>query len=184
LTERELIEGCQKKDAKCQYRLFELFSGKMMTVCRRYARDQKEAEDILQESFIRIFDYIGQYRFEGSFEGWVRRIVVNAALNLLQRRRVKFVDTGPGMESIAAAATVDAEVITKLSTEELLKLIGHLPDGYRLVFNLYVIEGYDHNEIARMLNISAVTSRTQLLKARHLLRTQIENLQKMPEKYA
>ena len=154
----------------------------MMTVCRRYARDQREAEDMLQESFIRIFAYIGQYRFEGSFEGWIRRIVINAALNILQKHRIRFADADPSGERFAGMV-VDADAITKISTDELLNLISHLPDGYRLIFNLHVIEGYDHNEIARLLNISPPTSRSQLSKARALLRTQIENLQKMPEKY-
>lgn len=180
MTELELIEGCQRNDAKCQKWLFEQFAGKMMTVCLRYAHDRKEAEDMLQEAFIRIFARIGQYRFEGSLEGWVRRVVVNVALNILQKRKIRFVATEAEME---ANATVDAAAVSKLGTDDLLKLINQLPDGYRLVFNLYVIEGYDHNEIARMLKISPVTSRTQLLKARTLLKTQIENLQKMPEKY-
>lgn len=152
-----------------------------MTVCRRYACDQKEAEDILQESFIRVFAFIDQYRFEGSFEGWLRRIVVNTALRILQKKKIRFSaisdqdDTGP---------SVNATALSKLDTEDLLWLIGSLPDGYRIVFNLYAIEGYDHNEIARLLNISPGTSRSQLSKARNLLRTQIENLQKMSGKYA
>src|ERR1700754_3407056 len=131
----------------------------MMTVCRRYSRDQKEAEDILQESFIRIFKYIHQYRFEGSFEGWIRRIVVNTALQILQKKKIRFIELN---DSLDAAPVIDAEAITNLETEELLKLISNLPEGYRIVFNLYVLEGYDHNDIAEMLKINAGTSRSQL----------------------
>jgi len=180
LTELELIEGCQRNDAKCQHRLFEQFAGKMMTVCLRYAHDRKEAEDMLQEAFIRIFGHINQYRFEGSLEGWIRRIVVNTALNILQKRKIRFVASEAEIES---SVTVNTDALSKLGTDDLLKLISQLPDGYRLVFNLYVIEGYDHTEIAQILKISPVTSRTQLLKARSVLKTKIENLQKMPEKY-
>jgi len=90
LTERELIEGCLKKNSKSQRRLFELYAGKMMTVCRRYACDQTEAEDMLQEAFIRVFNNISQYRFEGSLEGWIRRIVIHTALRVLQKKKIAF----------------------------------------------------------------------------------------------
>ena len=151
-----------------------------MTVCRRYARDLHEAEDILQEAFIRIFKNVGQYRFEGSLEGWIRRIVVHTALRVLQTGKVRLTEMD---EQIGADHPVDAEALTALHTEELLKLVSALPDGYRIVFNLYVLEGYDHNEIAAMLKITAGTSRSQLAKARRLLQTQIENLQKLPDSY-
>jgi RNA polymerase sigma factor (sigma-70 family) len=181
LTEKELIEGCIRKDAKSQRRLFDEYAGKWMTVCRRYAGDQREAEDMLQEGFIRIFSHIGQYRFEGPFEGWMRRIVVNTALQSLQRKKIRFAEIREEEESFPA---IDAEILARLDTEELLKLINRLPDGYRIVFNLYVIEGYDHNEISALLRISAGTSRSQLAKARKLLQTQIDNLIKLPKRYA
>jgi RNA polymerase sigma factor (sigma-70 family) len=181
LTERELIEGCLKKNSKSQRRLFELYAGKMMTVCRRYACDQTEAEDILQESFIRIFSNIGQYRFEGSLEGWIRRIVIHTALRILQKKKIRFVEINDDAD-IEQSTSVDS--VAALSAEELLKLISALPDGYRVVFNLYVLEGYDHNEIAEMLDINAATSRSQLSKARKVLQTQIENLTKLPKRYA
>jgi RNA polymerase sigma factor (sigma-70 family) len=181
LTERELIEGCLKKDSKNQHRLFEQYSGKMMTVCRRYSHDQKEAEDILQESFIRVFANIGQYRFEGPLEAWIRRIVVHTALKIIRKKSIHFADLDNHPEE---AQLIDSEALTNLGAEELLRLIACLPDGYRLVFNLYVIEGYDHSEIAALLNIDVVTSRSQLLKARRRLQTQIEKLSKIPGKYA
>jgi len=181
LTERELIEGCLKKNSKSQRKLFELFAGKMMTVCRRYATDPTEAEDMLQEAFIRIFNNIGQYRFEGSLEGWIRRIVIHTALRVLQKKKLRFSEIQDGL-NIEQSMTVDG--VASLSAEELLKLISGLPDGYRIVFNLYVLEGYDHNEIASMLDINAATSRSQLAKARKVLQTQIENLTKLPKRYA
>jgi RNA polymerase sigma factor (sigma-70 family) len=181
LTERELIEGCLKKNSKSQRRLFELYAGKMMTVCRRYACDQTEAEDMLQESFIRIFSNIGQYRFEGSLEGWIRRIVIHTALRILQKKKIRFLEINEDAD-IEQSTSVDG--VAALSAEELLKLISALPDGYRIVFNLYVLEGYDHNEIAEMLSINAATSRSQLSKARKVLQTQIENLTKLPKRYA
>lgn len=153
----------------------------MMTVCRRYAGDPTEAEDMLQESFIRIFSNIAQYRFDGSLEGWIRRIVINTALRILQKKKLRFSDIDEELD-LQQSMTVDA--FTALSAEELLKLISGLPDGYRIVFNLYVLEGYDHNEIATMLDINASTSRSQLAKARKVLQTQIENLAKLPKRYA
>jgi RNA polymerase sigma-70 factor (ECF subfamily) len=181
LTERELIEGCLKGDPKSQRRLFEQHAGKMMTVCRRYSRDQKEAEDILQESFIRVFANIGQYRFEGPPEAWIRRIVVHTALKIIRKQRIHFADLDNHSEE---AQLISSEALTNLGAEELLRLIAALPDGYRLVFNLHVIEGYDHGEIATLLNIDTATSRSQLLKARRRLQTQIEKLSKIPGKYA
>ena len=151
-----------------------------MTVCLRYACDQAEAEDILQESFIKVFSHIGQYRFEGSLEGWIRRIVVHTALRTLQKKKIRFMEID---EDLDLAQSVNADGLVGLSVEELLKLIGNLPDGYRLVFNLYVLEGYDHNEIAEMLKIKPATSRSQLLKARKVLQEKIETLQKLPNGY-
>jgi len=160
--------------------LFQQYAGKMMTVCLRYAGDQKEAEDILQESFIKVFDHIGQFRGEGSFEGWLRRIVVNTALRILQRKKIHFSTINDNDETTPA---VPPHVLDQLSTGELLQLISRLPEGYRIVFNLYALEGYDHNEIAAMLNINPGTSRSQLAKARKLLQQQINVLFKLPNKY-
>lgn len=151
-----------------------------MTICLRYAGNQKDAEDILQESFIRIFSYIGQFRGEGSFEGWLKRIVVNTALKSLQRRQIRFSAINEGDET---TPSIDPQILDRLSVEELLQLISKLPEGYRIVFNLYALEGYDHNEIAEMLNINPGTSRSQLLKARRLLQDQINVLFKLPNGY-
>ena len=126
----------------------------MLTVCRRYACDQSEAEDILQDAFIKVFTHLDQYRFEGSLEGWIRRIVVHCALKALQKKRIRFPDIAVETEALPSG---DAGALSAMSAAELLKLISALPDGYRIVFNLYVIEGYDHNEIAALLDISPAT---------------------------
>jgi RNA polymerase sigma factor (sigma-70 family) len=181
LTENELIEECISGNAKSQRKLFQRFAGKMMTICRRYARDHSEAEDMLQDAFIKVFCHIGQYRFEGPLEGWIKRIVIHTALRTLQKNKLRFADIEKETDSIPSP---DVDALAALSTEELLRLIGSLPDGYRVIFNLSVIEGYDHNEIGALLGISPATSRSQLLKARRTLQTQIENGKGIPKKYA
>ena len=170
MTEAEIIKGCIQKNVRCQRLLFDAYAGRLMTVCLRYAGDIPEAEDMLQDSFIRIFEAIHQYRFEGSFEGWLRKVVVNICLKTLQKRKIKFADISM-LEATTDAAQQQA--IGNLTEDELIKLISGLPDGYRIVFNLYVIEGYSHDEIAQMLNIEAATSRSQLSKARKMLQKQI-----------
>src|ERR1700735_1967392 len=122
----------------------------MMTVCRRYSRDQKGAEDMLQESFIRVFANIGQYRFEGPPEAWIRRIVVHTALKIIRKQRIQFADLDNHPEE---AQLISSEALTNLGAEELLRLIAALPTGYRLVFNLHVIRGYDYGEIGALLNM-------------------------------
>jgi len=161
-------------DKHCQRMLFDQHSGKMMTICLRYAADQMEAEDLLMESFVKIFRYLYQYKFEGSFEGWMRRVVVNTALKHLQKKKIRFEEIRPEKVS----ENVDAGAYVHLGEKEILELIKRLPDGYRLVFNLYVIEGYSHEEIAEMLKIQPGTSRSQLVKARKMLQQQIAMLHK------
>jgi RNA polymerase sigma-70 factor (ECF subfamily) len=181
LTEKQLIEGCLKMNAKSQRELYQRFNGKMMAVCRRFARDLTEAEDMLQEAFIRVFTSMEQFRFEGSLEGWIRRIVVHSALEVLRKRLVRFTDIDGEAETLASP---DTDAIASMSAGELMKLICDLPDGYRVVFNLYVIEGYDHNEIATLLGVSAATSRSQLFKARLALQEQIKSTDRSPNTYA
>jgi RNA polymerase sigma factor (sigma-70 family) len=171
LTETDLIKGCIQKDGACQRRLFELYAGKMMSVCLRFANDQHEAQDILQESFIKIFNYIHQFKFEGSFEGWVRRVFVSVATRHVQKKKIRFADIDMATDS--DAPSIDPSAISKISEDEIHLLIRQLPDGYRIVFNLNVIDGYSHEEIAHLLKIQVVTSRTQLLKARKMLQVLI-----------
>jgi RNA polymerase sigma-70 factor (ECF subfamily) len=156
--------------------LFEQYAGKMMTVCLRYCKTRMEAEDILQDSFLRIFKYIHQFKFEGSFEGWMRRIVVNTALKSISRKKINFSEMNDYTE---AAGVIEPYVYSNLGEDVILKLINQLPEGYRLVFNLNAIEGFSHEEIGKMLDIQPSTSRSQLVKARKILQTKIVNLQKI-----
>ncbi len=175
MTEEDIIKGCIQNNAACQHMLFHTYAGKMMSVCFRYAGNQHDAEDILQEAFIKVFSHIHQFKFEGSFEGWLRRIVVNTALKSLQKKKLHFSEVSESASSLHVAPHSESA----LQTEQLMKLLQMLPDGYRTVFNLYAIEGYDHEEIGKMLNIQPATSRSQLVKARKMLQQHIQNLNKI-----
>jgi RNA polymerase sigma factor (sigma-70 family) len=166
MTETEIINGCIKKNQQCQRLLFEKYAGIMMSLCQRYAKDEEETKDMMQEGFIRAFDYMHQFKFEGSFEGWLRRVFASVAARMAAKKKILFSDIDM-MDT--DAATIDPSVVSKLSEEEIHKMISQLPQGYRLVFNLNVVEGYSHDEIGAMLGIEASTSRTQLTKARRLL---------------
>ena len=176
MTENDIIKGCIKGRADCQRMLFEVYARKMMSVCLRYVVNHHDAEDILQEAFIKVFTHIQQFKFEGSFEGWLRRIVVNTALKTLQKKKLHFAEVN---ETTIPAVSADASASSSLQVEQLMKLLNSLPDGYRIVFNLYVIEGYDHEEIAKMLNIQTSTSRSQLVKARKMLQQKITMMEKI-----
>ena len=170
MGEEELIKGCINEDKACQYELYKLYAGKMMVVCLRYARNTQEAEDILQEGFVKVYDNISRFRFTGSFEGWIRRIMVNTALKNFRRSSFK-------NEQVGIAEDYDmpeeAHIIDRLGEKDLLGMIESLPEGYRVVFNLYAIEGFSHKEIADLLGINEGTSRSQLVKARKLLQKKI-----------
>ncbi len=176
MNEKELIEGAIRRQEKCQRALFDRYAPILMGVCLRYARNEQEAEDILQESFIRIFDKLSLYDFKGSFEGWLKRLCVNVALKTYQLKR--FSHEQSGYESLPETPD-DPAIYAKLGEEELLKMISALPDGYRIVFNMYAIEGYSHKEIADLLSIQEASSRSQLLKARKLLQKQIQQHQRI-----
>ena len=172
MTEDELIRGCLQEDASCQKEIFNRFAGRMLGVCNRYARNSADAEDILQDAFIKVFDKIYQFKFEGSFEGWIRRIVVNTALK--KYTIIRYDKEVSGYEiTDRNESSMEASAYAHLNEKELLGMINDLPDGYRLIFNLYVIEGYQHEEIAQMLKIQPGTSRSQLVKARNMLKQQI-----------
>lgn len=176
MSELDLVKGCLRENQHCQAEIFRRYAGKMLTVCLRYARHRMEAEDTLQDAFIKIFDNIGQFESKGSLEGWIRRIVVNTALKKYGQK--SFRDETIGIAD-GYDLSLEPSIYSDLHEEELLNLIAQLPDGYRLVFNLYAIEGYSHHEIATMLGIEESTSRTQLLKARKLLQQRIVDLQKI-----
>jgi RNA polymerase sigma-70 factor (ECF subfamily) len=176
VTEKEIIQGCIQERRECQQEVFRRYAGKMLAVCMRYARHQMEAEDVLQDAFIKVFDHVHQFQFKGSFEGWIRRIVVNTALKNFDRK--SFSHEQLGIEPHDDQG-VEPTVYDHLHEEELLALIAKLPDGYRMVFNLYAIEGYSHAEIAEMLGIQESTSRSQLVKARKMLQIMVTDLLKI-----
>lgn len=170
MTEHDLIQGCIREDRECQRELFNRYAGKMLTVTRRYARHQAEAEDLLQDTFVKVFNNLKKFEGKGSFEGWIRRIAVNTALKNYNKSSFKKEEIGlPEFHDVIT----DAEAVSNLTEEELLREIAALPEGYRLVFNLYVIEGYSHKEIAEALQIGESTSRSQLVKARKLLQEKL-----------
>lgn len=169
--------GCIRENRQCQQEVFRLFAGKMLVVCRRYTRHRMEAEDVLQDAFIKVFDNMATFQFKGSLEAWIRRIVVNTALKNYNRK--SFREEQLGLENNEADFPIEPSIFSHLHEEELLNLIAQLPEGYRVVFNLYAIEGYSHREIAELLGIEESTSRTQLLKARKLLQARVLNMQKI-----
>jgi RNA polymerase sigma factor (sigma-70 family) len=172
LTEHELIERCRQQDAKAQRTLYERYAPKMLGVCRRYISSREDAEDVLVEGMFKVFDNIQGFQSMGSFEGWIRRIVVNESLMFLRKKRLLTVDTdGAELNSIDHATPLSIE--HELAAKEILQLLEKLPTGYRTVFNLFVIEGYKHVEIAEMLNISINTSKSQLILAKDRMRRAI-----------
>src|SRR5687767_7457887 len=161
--EDELIKGCLKRERSAQQQLFDLYSSKMYGLCYRYVRHAMEAEDILVTAFTKIFERIDQFKGEGSFEGWIRRIMVNEALTYLRKSRAMYLET----ELEKAEREPDYDKLgDHLEAEDLLRMIQELPAGYRLVFNMYAIDGYSHKEIAEQLGISENTSKSQLSRAR------------------
>ncbi|MCG8330614.1 MAG: RNA polymerase sigma factor [Chitinophagales bacterium] len=165
LTEEALIEACKKEDRRAQKLLYDRYSPVMVGVCRRYVKSREDAEDVLVEAFFKVLTNIRQFKGNGSFEGWIRRIVVNEALMFL-RRKHNFKMTVE-ISNIDIKAT--AKVVDELAAQDILNLLDQLPTGYRTIFNLYVLEGYKHREIAEMLGISINTSKSQLILAKKRL---------------
>lgn len=178
-TDEELILGCIREDRKFQEELYRKYSPVMFVICLRYAVDYCQAEDILQEGFVRVFGNISRFRNEGSFEGWMKRIFVNMSIEWLRRNKVmnemKDVENTP-------MTSFQQDDFHHLAAEDLMNMIQSLSPGYRTVFNLYAIEGYAHHEIAKMLGISEGTSKSQLARARYLLQKMIAHSNKI--KYA
>ena len=171
LSDEEIIQGCMARKQKYQELLYTRYSGKMFAVCLRYAPDYHSAEDILQEGFIKIFKNIDRFRNDGAFEGWLRRIFVNTAIEHFRRNMPLY----PIVETPDNSMTIiDEHAFSNLAAEDLMSMLQNLSAGYRTVFNLYVIEGYSHKEIATMLNISEGTSKSQLARARVLLQKIVE----------
>ena len=173
MTEERIIQGCINEEKAAQKYLYDAYSPKMYYVCLRYARHASEAQDMLQDGFIKVFDNIGSFKFNGSFEGWIRRIIVNTALN--HCRKSSFKQEKLGIEDYQDKV-VQSKAVSNMGEKELLALIQKLPEGYRMVFNLYVIEGFSHKEIGEMLEITESTSRSQLAKSRKLMQNELEKL--------
>lgn len=171
--EPDLIEGAKRGDRRSQKQLYDSLAPKMYAVCLRYMGDSDSAQDILQDGFVTLFSKLDSYSGAGSFEGWARKIFVNTALMSLRKK-----DALKVSDDITQARHImndDPTVIQKISYQDLLKMVAALPPGFRTVFNMYVIEGYSHKEIAEALGISETTSRSQLQRARMLLQSKIGN---------
>ena len=166
----ELMEGCKVGKRKMQEALYQQTASKMLAVCMRYAKDRMEAEDVLQLGYIKIFQKVAEYRGDGSFEGWMRRVMVNTAIESY-RKNLRTLNVVPIEDAYEQPST--GFDFSRLGMQDLLKVIQKLSDGYRMVFNMYAIEGYSHKEIATTLGISEGASKSQLSRARAILKEEI-----------
>jgi RNA polymerase sigma factor (sigma-70 family) len=171
LSESDIINGCLNKDRKMQEMLYHRFSSKMYAVCLRYCKDAEDAQDLLQDGFIKIFKNLEKFRGEGSFEGWIRRIFVNTSIEHFRKSVKKF--------SVTDSQEVTVEdpswnALDNLAEKDVIKMIQELSPGYRQVFNMYVIEGYAHKDIGEILGISEGTSKSQLARAKAILKKMVE----------
>lgn len=171
ISEYDLITGCLSGDRRMQEELYQRFSPKMYAVCLRYAGKAEDAQDILQDGFVKIFKNLQMYRGDGSFEGWIRRIFVNTAIEHY-RKQVNLYPVTENHENLLE--TTELSAFDNLSMKDMMKMIQELSPGYRTVFNLYVIEGYSHKEIASMTGISEGTSKSQLARAKGVLQNMIK----------
>jgi RNA polymerase sigma factor (sigma-70 family) len=173
-VDQQTLEGCKRKDRHAQRFIYEHYSGKMYALCCRYVKDRMEAEDVMVTAFAKVFERIGQFKGDGSFEGWVRRIMVNESLTYLRRNKSMYLET----DIEAADREPDyGQLQNELEAEDLRKLIADLPTGYRIVFNLYAIDGFSHQEIGEQLGITESTSKSQLSRARALLQKRLIELE-------
>jgi RNA polymerase sigma-70 factor, ECF subfamily len=169
--EKELIQLAVDNNRHAQQKIYSKFSGKMLSVCRQYIKDLHQAEDIMITAFMKVFTSLKNFEHKGSFEGWIRRIMVNECISFIRvQKQVKFIED----ENYAEESFNNIE--SQFSVEDIQFLIDNLPDGYKMVFNLYAIEGFKHQEIAQMLGINEGTSKSQLSHARKMLQTQIAKL--------
>ncbi|MGV8879653.1 MAG: RNA polymerase sigma factor [Sphingobacteriaceae bacterium] len=174
-TIEDLVHDCKNDRPKAQEQLYKLFAAKMLGVCMRYASSKMEAEDMLQNGFIKVFGKLKDYRAEGSFEGWIRRIMVHTSIEYYRKHHKM-------MQVITIDNLVEDPAVSPLATanlraQDLLNLIRQLSPGYRLVFNMYAIEGYSHKEIAGTLGITEGASKSQLSRARSILKEQIAKME-------
>ncbi len=177
MDEQQLIAGCKKGNRLAQRELYDKYAPRMLAVCMRYVNDRETARDLLQEGFIKVFTCIDSYSGLGSFEGWVRKVFVNGALEYL--RKTDVLREATDLDNAPELVQPEASVLSNISAAELMKMIQQLPAGFRAVFNLFAIEGYSHREISEMLKITESTSRSQYTRARQMLQKQIMNLEKI-----
>lgn len=170
--ESRLIENCINGERKSQKALYDLFSPKMFSICLRYSKNQMDAEDILQEGFVKLFNNLHRFRGDGSFDGWVRRIFVNTAIEHIRRKNLN-TTIGDGLENTVVDKQQNA--LDNLYAKDIIKSSLTLSDGYRTVFNLYAVEGYSHKEIAKHLGITESTSKSQFSRAKAILRNIVQN---------
>lgn len=171
MSEKELIQGCKQRERTAQKLLFDTYSAKMFGVCKRYVKNTEDAEDVLVEALYKALTKIDKFEEKGSFEGWIRRIVVNEALMHLRKKHNFKMTVEISNVEIQSQSSIENE----LAAQDILNLLDLLPTGYRTVFNMYVLEGYKHREIAEKLGISINTSKSQLLLARKRLQSLIES---------
>lgn len=169
ISDEKLVKGCLKGDQLYQKTLFDKFSPRMLGIAERYTKNSDEAHDVLQETFIKVFDNLKKYKHTGSLEGWIRKICVNSSLDYI--RRTKNLKLNDDVEEVEYKLSSNQEtVLERLAAEDLMEILNELPMGYKAVFNLFVIDGFSHKEIAEQLQISVNTSKSQFSRARQLLR--------------
>jgi len=174
MNEEILVKKCIEGDNRAQKKLFDLFAPKLFGVCLRYMKDHDLAQDTLQDGFVKIFTKLSDYNGKGSFEGWMRRIVVNTCLDQLRKDQKLKMNTS--IDDVSFLVKDNHWIEEELTAKDLLKLVESLPDGYRVVFNMFAIEGYSHKEIAEQLNISENTSKSQFSRAKSHLRKKLIEL--------
>ncbi|HHV03993.1 MAG: sigma-70 family RNA polymerase sigma factor [Bacteroidales bacterium] len=173
MPERDLIVACRKKEPAAQRVIYERLYSKMLAVCQRYTGNRETAKDIVQDGFVVLFEKIGTYAGTGSFEGWARKIFVNISLSYLRKNDA--LRYSEQIENSAGKSVTTGLILEKISASDILRCIEQMPSGFRTVFNMYAIEGYSHNEIAEILNISESTSRSQYSRARSWLQHKLND---------
>lgn len=176
MDDETLVNECAKGNSKAQRALFDKFAPKMLSVCYRYMGKSEESEDVLQDAFVKIFHKIVEFKMEGSLEGWIRRIVVNTALDAIRKNKKTLSDVS--VDEVSYKVSYIDDNFDDMDVKHLLKMINELPDGYRVVFNMFAIEGYSHKEIADTLGVTENTSKSQYSRARAFLRNQLEKVER------
>lgn len=176
MDDETLVKECAKSNSKAQRALFDKFAPKMLSVCYRYMGKSEEAEDVLQDAFVKVFQKVVEFKMEGSLEGWIRRIVVNTALDAIRKNKKTLNDMS--VDDVSHKVLYIDDGFDDMDVKHLMKIINDLPDGYRVVFNMFAIEGYSHKEIADTLGITENTSKSQYSRARAYLRNQLEKVER------